>query len=158
MRRKTVICLLAMLFLVSGYTLLCAQGSESEDASMGLDSQSAPATTESQQAPIATGPQVQWLWGEVVSVDTDAKQIKVKYLDYETDTEKEINIVVDDKTTYENVASLGQIKVGDTLSSDYLVKDTENIARNISVETNTGVSSDELEGDQKETMPTPGLE
>jgi len=158
MRRKTAIYMFAMLLLVSGYALLCAQEPEPEDAPMGLDSESASVATESQQAPIATGPEVQWLWGEVVSVDTAAKQITVKYLDYETDTEKEINIAVDDKTTYENVASLGQIKAQDTLSIDYVVRDTGNIARNISVETNTGVSSDELEGGQEEAMPTPGLE
>ncbi|MFH0913591.1 MAG: hypothetical protein V1884_04865, partial [Candidatus Omnitrophota bacterium] len=94
----------------------------------------------------------------VVSVDTVAKQIKVKYFDYETDTEKEINIAVDDKTIYENVVSLDQIKAEDTMSIDYVVTDTGNIARNISVETNIGVSSDELVGGQEEAMPTPGLE
>ena len=76
-----------------------------------------------------------WIWGDVVSVDKAAKKILVKYLDYETDTEKEINIIADDKTTYENVKSFDEIKAQDTLSVDYVVgTDGSNIARNISAE------------------------
>jgi hypothetical protein len=84
---------------------------------------------------IPSEPETQWIWGEVVSVDTAARKILVKYLDYETDTEKEINIDVDDKTTYENVKSVDEIKPQDTLSIDYIINpDGRNIAKNISVE------------------------
>ena len=84
---------------------------------------------------IPSEPETQWIWGEVVSVDTASKKILVKYLDYETDTEKEINIDVDDKTTYENVKSVDEIKPQDTLSIDYIINpDGRNIAKNISVE------------------------
>lgn len=76
-----------------------------------------------------------WLWGEVVSLDAASGQILVKYLDYETDSEKEITINVDDRTTYENVKSIGEIKPKDTVSIDYRVNpEAKNIAKNISVE------------------------
>jgi len=167
MKRKIIITLFTALFLTgTSCVLLYAQESETEDASIGTETEStppttgsrlAPAATESQQTPIVAEPEVQWLWGEVVSVDTNAKQMTVKYLDYETDTEKEMNIKADDKTTYENVKSLDEIKVQDTLSIDYIVADGKNIAKNISVETNGSTSSEPKEN-KEEPKPTPGLE
>lgn len=86
--------------------------------------------------PAATSePETQWIWGEVVSLDLQKNELVVKYLDYETDEEKEIAIAVDDKTTYENVKSLTEIVPKDTLSIDYIVSaEGKNIAKNISVE------------------------
>ena len=82
-----------------------------------------------------TEPDVQWVWGEVTSVDAQNKTILIKYLDYETDQEKEISIATDAKTTYENVQSLDQIKPKDVLSIDYTVDPQGNsVAKNISVE------------------------
>ncbi len=99
--------------------------------------------------------ETQWIWGDVVSVDAAAKKILVKYLDYETDTEKEINIEVDNKTTYENVKSLDEIKPLDTLSIDYMINpDNRNIAKNISVER----PEIPQEGIKEEPGGTPGLE
>jgi len=76
----------------------------------------------------------QWAWGEVVSVDAQNKLINIKYLDYESDTEKEMSFVIDEKTNFEGVNSLSDIKVNDTVSIDYIIKDNKNIARTISVE------------------------
>ena len=76
----------------------------------------------------------QWVWGEVVSVDAAANTVVVKYLDYETDQEKDISVSVDAKTTYENASALSDIKVKDTLSIDYVTVNGKNIAKNISVE------------------------
>jgi len=82
-----------------------------------------------------TEPDTQWVWGEVNTLDTQNRMIAVKYLDYETDQEKEISINTDDKTTYENIKSLDEIRPKDTVSVDYIVSpDGKNIARNISVE------------------------
>ena len=79
--------------------------------------------------------EMQWVWGEVASVDTANKAIVVKCLDYETDQEKEMTVNVDDKTVYDNVKSLDEIKPNDTLSIDYIISaDNLNIARNISKE------------------------
>jgi len=80
-------------------------------------------------------PETQWIWGEVTNIDPQNKMILVKYLDYETDQEKEINISVDDKTSYENIKSIDELKPKDTVSIDYIVgPDSKNIAKNISVE------------------------
>ena len=80
-------------------------------------------------------PEVQWIWGEVVSVDMVKNQIQVKYLDYEADMEKEMTISVDEKTTYENIKSLSELKAQDTVSIDYaLTLDGKYLAKNISVE------------------------
>ncbi|MDP2905580.1 MAG: hypothetical protein Q8O22_04695 [Candidatus Omnitrophota bacterium] len=79
--------------------------------------------------------EMQWVWGEVVSVDPTNKAIVVKCLDYETDQEREMTVNVDDKTVYDNVKSLDEIKPNDTLSIDYIISaDNRNIARNLSKE------------------------
>jgi hypothetical protein len=80
-------------------------------------------------------PETQWVWGEAISVDTQNKTILVKYFDYETGQEKEININVDDKTTYENINSMDEIEPKDNLSIDYItMQEGKNIATNISLE------------------------
>ncbi|MDD5561521.1 MAG: hypothetical protein PHT50_05270 [Candidatus Omnitrophica bacterium] len=78
---------------------------------------------------------MQWTWGEVVNLDGTGKTITLKYLDYETDQEKDITLAVDEKTAFENIKGFDEIKVKDTLSIDYTVGvDGKNIARNISLE------------------------
>lgn len=79
-------------------------------------------------------PEMQWVWGEMVSLDAANNQITVKYLDYENSAEKEIILGVNEKTTYENINSLGELKPKDTVSIDYIVSDGKNIAKNISME------------------------
>jgi hypothetical protein len=77
----------------------------------------------------------QWLWGEVVAVNTQAKTIQVKYLDYDTDIEKELVLTVDAKTKYENAKGLEEVKQQDTISVDYLAgTDGVNLALAISLE------------------------
>jgi hypothetical protein len=96
-------------------------------------------------------PEAQWVWGEVVSVDAANNQINVKFLDYETDVEKEVAINVDDKTTYENVQSINEIKPKDTVSIDYIVNpDGQNIARSISIE-----KAEEPPREGPENLPPP---
>ncbi|MEW6102039.1 MAG: hypothetical protein AB1481_07105 [Candidatus Omnitrophota bacterium] len=85
----------------------------------------------SQQAQAET----QWVWGSIISVDTQKNEILIKYLDYETDEEKELVVAVDEKTTLENVKSLSEIVAADTASIDYITTvDGKNLAQNISVE------------------------
>jgi hypothetical protein len=79
-------------------------------------------------------PEIQWVWGEVVTVDLQNKTVFVKYLDYESDQEKEMGVAADDKTTFENVASVDELKPKDTVSIDYVSVEGKNIAKNISVE------------------------
>jgi hypothetical protein len=78
---------------------------------------------------------VLWLWGDVVSVDILNKSLVVKYLDYDTDTEKEMSINVDAQTVFENVKSLEEVKPQDTVSVDYIVSaEGKSIAKNLTVE------------------------
>ena len=77
----------------------------------------------------------QWLWGEVEMVNAQSKIVQVKYLDYDTDLEKELTISIDDKTKFENVKGLEEIKAQDTISVDYVVgANGVNLALDISVE------------------------
>lgn len=88
-----------------------------------------------QQASAQPETETQWVWGEVISVDTQNKAVWLKYLDYDTDTETEIAITTDEKTSFESVNSLDGIRPLDTISVDYITAaDGKNLARNISVE------------------------
>lgn len=96
-----------------------------------------------------------WLWGEVVSVNNLKNELKVKYLDYETDTEKEIIMTIDEKTTFENVKSLSDIKPQDTVSIDYILTgDGKNLVKNLSVE-RPDLEGQALEGNLSESMDLP---
>ncbi|MDD5692134.1 MAG: hypothetical protein PHP10_03035 [Candidatus Omnitrophica bacterium] len=78
----------------------------------------------------------QWAWGEVTNLDGQAKTLTLKYLDYETDQEKELILAVDENTTYDNIKNFDEIKVKDALSVDYAAGPGDKyIAKNISLET-----------------------
>lgn len=80
-------------------------------------------------------PDLQWLWGEVVSVDLAGKAVIVKYPDYETEKDKEMTVVADDKTVYENIVSLEDLKPNDMVSIDYKVgAHGKNVVERLSVE------------------------
>jgi hypothetical protein len=98
---------------------------------------------------------MQWVWGEVVNLDAQNKTLTVKYLDYETDQEKEMGVAVDDETTYENIKSLNEVNLKDVVSIDFIVDAAgENIARNISVEKAEGAEVEESsDPDLEEEMP-----
>jgi hypothetical protein len=117
--------LISGLILIAGICLFCLSTEIIFAADKTIyEELTAPAETETQ-----------WLWGEVVSVDLQKNELLVKYLDYETDQEKEVKINVDDKTIYENASSMLEIKPLDTVSIDYIISpDGSNLAGNISLE------------------------
>ncbi len=103
--------------------------------SMPQAQQQAQQTEQTAQAPAFNESDTQWLWGEVNSLDIPNNELAINYFDYETDSEKEIKIKIGDNTTYENVKSLNDIKLNDTISVDYaLSPDGKYIAKNISIE------------------------
>jgi len=113
---------------------------------------------QAQEAPAAE-PEIQWIWGEAVSVDAENRALSVRYLDYETDTEKEISIQTDDSTNYENVNSISEIKPQDALSVDYsITPDGRNLAKNISVEKPENLPALPQEAPKDEAAPTAGTE
>lgn len=77
---------------------------------------------------------VQWVWGEVKNLDAQGKTVTLKYLDYETNEEKEIALTIDSATTYENVKALKDVQLNDALSVDYVTSSGRNIAKNVSLE------------------------
>ena len=104
---------------------------------MGLALSEEQAETKTPVAAVAqekAEPETQWVWGEVVNVDAQNKTLTLKYLDYDTDEEKELAILVDNLTSYENVTSLEEIQKKDSLSIDYISSDGKNTARSISLE------------------------
>jgi hypothetical protein len=95
----------------------------------------APSENPEATTPPAASSDIQWLWGEVVSADFQKNELLIKYVDYDTDTERNVTITVSDKTTYENVKSLLEVKPQDMVSIDYTIDSQgRNIARNVSVE------------------------
>jgi len=91
--------------------------------------------TSNQQSSLGKESDMQWAWGEVTNLDKQANTITLKYLDYEADQEKEMVLVVDEKTTFENIKDFNELKLKDTLSIDYMIGvDNKNIAKNISFE------------------------
>ncbi|MHB8154500.1 MAG: hypothetical protein ACYDFR_00395 [Candidatus Omnitrophota bacterium] len=89
----------------------------------------------SDQQPTQKETDMQWAWGEVTNLDNQANTVTLKYLDYETDQEKDLVLVVDEKTTFENIKDFNELKLKDTLSIDYTVgANNKNIAKNISFE------------------------
>ncbi len=125
MNRRTAIItagIIGMVLLSSGIVFAQAAKEGADALSLGQPSAAAEAD-------------LQWLWGEIVSVSSQSKEMKVKYIDYESDTEKEVSIYVDEKTTFENVDTLDAIKPQDGVSIDYVISDAGRfIARNVSLE------------------------
>lgn len=109
--------------------------SEAAQAQQG-EAKSEPAAKEKQG-------ELEWVWGDVIAVDAAGMKLTVKYLDYETDAEKEIIFSVDEKTVFENAHDLTQVSLQDSASVDYvIVNEGENIARLVSVEKNAPVAQD----------------
>jgi hypothetical protein len=140
--RKSIILAIAVfsIILISSNTVF---SQEEEKVIEGPSIQQTPAE-----------PEVQWLWGEVVSVGANNNEVTVKYLDYENDIEKEIAIAIDEKTTYENIKSISEINPKDNVSVDYIVsEDGKNIAKNIIIEKPESQQTTEGEVKPEEISP-----
>ncbi|MDI6759070.1 MAG: hypothetical protein QMD94_05315 [Candidatus Omnitrophota bacterium] len=95
----------------------------------------------------------QWAWGEVVSVDSVNKTIIVKTFDYETEQEQELSVIIDNKTAFENVKSLNEIKALDVISIDYTIDmNGKMAAKTITIE--APMSEEEKEAVGEGTAPT----
>ena len=116
--------------------------------------------TSNQQTTLPKEGDMQWAWGEVTNLDNQTQTVTLKYLDYETDQEKDLVLVVDEKTTFENIKDFNELKLKDTISIDYLIGvDNKNIAKNISFEKpDTGVSApaSAVENSQPPALPLSG--
>lgn len=76
-----------------------------------------------------------WVWGEVAKINSRGKFLELRYLDYDTDSEKEMKVYLGQKTKFENVSSLEEINPRDMASIDYVINNEgKAIASNISIE------------------------
>ncbi|MCX7927201.1 MAG: hypothetical protein N2606_03595 [Candidatus Omnitrophica bacterium] len=104
-------------------------------------------------------PLPEWLYGEVVKVDTQAKTLVVSYIDFDKDIEKEITVNLDKQTSFVNFSSLEDIKPQDIVSIDYVVDSQgKNIALSISLEKPEDISESDLDvsepmGELKDVQP-----
>lgn len=129
MIKKCLILSVAFYFIFTGYGFALNGAQE--------------AASETVSGPLDQAPETQWVWGEIVAVDAAKNECTVKYLDYETDQEKELTLSVDDKTTFENARSLSEIKLQSPAGIDYTVdSDGKNLARNISIENMEGLANE----------------
>lgn len=127
LKKMVVLFGLAMAMLASGRIVFA------EETVVAMTDQEAAVS--SQQVALEKESDLQWAWGEVTNLDNQAGTVTLKYLDYETDQEKELVLMVDEKTTFENINDFSQLKLGDALSIDYIAGvDNKNIAKNISFE------------------------
>ena len=144
MKKRLWITLIAASFL----SLAAAGRAFSADEAAGLKEMA-----EGEEAP-----ELQWLWGEVVSVDVGKKEIVIKYPDYDTQQDKQMTVVATDNTVYENVASLVDLKPTDMVSIDYRIDQAgKNIVERLSIEKpmeegstqpESGIPQDELIGEE----------
>jgi len=135
MRAITVFILIGITFLFLSAVSGLAQEQASNPPKNQTPSQLQQEFPEEALPPVDLDSDIQWLWGEVLSGDFQKNELVIKYVDYDTDIEKEVVVMVSDKTTYENVKSLLEIKPRDMVSIDYTVDSQgRNIAKNISVE------------------------
>lgn len=139
--KQILVCGVVALMMLAAAQAVLAQEPEGDPATV-------QGPVDASQSTALKEEDLQWAWGEVVNLDPSVGTITLKYLDYETDQEKELQVVVDEKTTLENIKDLSELKIKDTLSIDYIAAaDNRNLAKNISLEktdeTSTAVMPDE---------------
>jgi hypothetical protein len=82
-----------------------------------------------------SAPQIDFLWGHVVSINTENGTILIGYNDIETNQDKQANISVTKDTVLENVTELKEIAPGDSASIDYTLSPSQDmIAKSIWIE------------------------
>ena len=83
-------------------------------------------------APLAQEEELQYSWGRVSGLSSN--QIIVKEYDYESDEEVDVTYAVDPEVKIENANSLEEIAVGDSVGINFVVRNSEKVAKVIIVE------------------------
>ena len=76
--------------------------------------------------------EIEYCWGTVSSVSSN--QIVVTEYDYDRDEDVNATYTVDPKVELRNVGALKDIKVGDSINIDYVVRGDKKVAKIIAVE------------------------
>ncbi len=119
---KKILSVVVFLFVAGLLTLaniLCAEETNVYET--------APVTVEAQT-------QAVYVFGEVVSVDPEVNGITIQYYDYEANELKEMILLLDSNTKFENFQAISEITAGDTVNAEYNIAEGKNLVQNISVE------------------------
>lgn len=81
---------------------------------------------------LAQEEELEYSWGKVSNLSSN--QIIVKEYDYERDEEVDVTYVIDPNVKIENVDSLEEITIGDNVGIDFVVRNSEKVAKVIIVE------------------------
>ncbi len=110
-----------------------ANPSKTETAVPPAVTATTPAAPVAEPKPAAE--ETKWVWAEVTGVDAVNNQIVVKYLDYDTDEEKSLTIVIDSATRFENAEGIKSVSAGDNVGVDYILNDKgQALAKSIALE------------------------
>ena len=74
------------------------------------------------------------IYGEIKSVNSANNSIVVQYYDYDSDTEKSVEITTDHNTKMEGAVTINDIKQNNWADINYAVVNGKNIAKSIAVE------------------------
>ena len=81
---------------------------------------------------LAQEEEMEYSWGKVSSLSSN--QITVKEYDYESDEEVDVTYAIDPEVKIKNVNSLEEITIGDSVGIDFVVRNSEKVAKAIVVE------------------------
>ena len=123
--------LVATFVLGMSFSFLPYLSAAEEAKQPAAQEQVAPAVPEAAPAGQAAD-ETEFSYGTVKSIAAD--QIVVSEYDYDTDKDVDVTYSVPAGTTFENVASLQEIKAGDAVDIDYTLKDGKKVASSVTVE------------------------
>lgn len=118
------VCVLVLLSVFPAYS------QETKQAAAPAEETPAPATA----ADLGLEAKEIAIYGEIQSIDAVTNSISVQYYDYDSDSEKTINILVAPATKLENASSLTSVKKGDWVDVTYVAKDGKSEAKVVTVE------------------------
>lgn len=95
--------------------------------------------------------ETEFSYGTVKSVG--AGQLVISEYDYDSDKDVDVTYSVPAGTKFENVASLQEVKVGDAVDIDFLVKNGQKVASAITVEKATAENEEAALGVADEAAP-----
>ncbi len=97
------------------------------------------------------GDETEFSYGTVKSAGAD--QLVISEYDYDSDKDVDVTYSVPVGTKFENVASLQEIKTGDAVDIDFLVKNGQKVASSITVEKATAENEEAALGVADEGVP-----
>ena len=74
----------------------------------------------------------EYSYGTVTSISGD--QLVVSEYDFETDKDVDVTYTVDAKAEFENISKLADVKAGDSIEIDYVVRDSKKVATFVAVD------------------------